>query len=424
MRAWTRRAARALGAIALLVAAERVAAADWYVDAVNGSNGNSGSASAPFKDFYPLNRVLKPGDTAHILPGTYTSTLTITASGTREQPITITGSSQPGKRPKIVVTGNFAVHFGDRVGWIRLMHLDIRSTDKSGIWTAAGAHHLLIANNVVHDCGASGIGSNQADYLTIRNNSIFRNAFTGPDQGSGINLLWMKNYDNAAGFHNVIKNNRIYENANKVFKPGTNVTQNGNGIKIDDTRHFLNSSIGPAYTGTTLIENNVIFNNGGRGVHVFQSDHVVVRTNTVYWNNWDPTNGSYHSGEIQTYKSGDVKVYNNVMYSHGGPSGPDVAFAAEYSTGGDVVADYNLTYGAKPYYFANSTVQHWGSNNIEGDPLFVYQTTDPSLADYRVRPGSPALRLGTPSSTPRVDILGDPRPPTDITVGAYQLPVQ
>jgi hypothetical protein len=30
-----------------------------------------------------------------------------------------------------------------------------------------------------------------------------------------------------------------------------------------------------AYTGSTLIENNVCFNNGGRGIHIFRADNVV-----------------------------------------------------------------------------------------------------------------------------------------------------
>ena len=413
--------ARGLFALVLLAAAPSAQAAAWYVDAVNGSDGNSGSLSAPFKTFVPLNRVLQPGDVATILPGTYTTPLSITRSGTRENPITITGLNKPGQRPKIVVTGHFAVHFGANVGWINLKYLDVRSTDKNGIWTAVGAHHLVIANNVVHDCGASGIGSSGADYLTIRDNTIFRNGFTGPEQGSGINVLWMKNYDNVAGVHNVIRNNVIYGNANKVFKTGMTVTQNGNGIKIDDFRHLNNTSMGPAYTGVTLIENNLIFDNGGRGIQTFQSDHVVIRANTLYGNNWDTKTGATHAGEIHVYKSGSVTVRNNILYGLSGTTGTHPAFSAEYSSGGPVIADYNLYFGVKPTS-ASTAASSWGTRNRLGDPQFAYRTADPLLADYRVRSGSPALALGTSTDTPRVDILGDTRPLTAITAGAYQLP--
>ena len=40
----------------------------------------------------------------------------------------------------------------------------------------------------------------------------------------------------------------------------------------------------PVYDGTSLIENNVIFDNEGRGVHVYFSDRVLVRNNTAYHN--------------------------------------------------------------------------------------------------------------------------------------------
>ena len=48
----------------------------------------------------------------------------------------------------------------------------------------------------------------------------------------------------------------------------------------------------PNVVSGALIENNVIFDNGGRGVQAFQSDHIIVRANTIYGNNWDPTSGA------------------------------------------------------------------------------------------------------------------------------------
>src|SRR5581483_1870720 len=89
---------------------------------------------------------------------------------------------------------------------------------------------------------------------------------------SGIDIYELKNYDTAGGYHNYIQGNVVYNNASKVPLAGKTYTTDGNGIIIDDSRHTQNTSLGAPYTGHTLIENNVSFSNGGRGIHVYLSD--------------------------------------------------------------------------------------------------------------------------------------------------------
>ncbi|MGH9363518.1 MAG: right-handed parallel beta-helix repeat-containing protein, partial [Thermoanaerobaculia bacterium] len=65
---------------------------------------------------------------------------------------------------------------------------------------------------------------------------------------------------------------------------------------------------------------------------------------------------------------------------------------------------------------AQSTVT-WGAGNIALDPQFV----DPAQADYRLKPGSPALEAGTAEGAPATDLEGNPRPcGSGIDLGAYE----
>jgi parallel beta-helix repeat protein len=84
-------------------------------------------------------------------------------------------------------------------------------------------------------------------------------------------LVW---YDQEPGFHNVIRGNLIYDNMNEV-----GVHSDGNGIIID------NSGDNPP---PTLIENNIVFDNGGKGIQVYSAGNVTIRNNSCYHNSKDP----------------------------------------------------------------------------------------------------------------------------------------
>ena len=41
------------------------------------------------------------------------------------------------------------------------------------------------------------------------------------------------------------------------------------------------------YTFPTLVENNLVYSNGGKGIQIQLSDNVTIRNNTAYHNNLD-----------------------------------------------------------------------------------------------------------------------------------------
>ena len=74
--------------LSLLSAGSWADAADLYVSAEKGAEGNDGSAEKPFKTIQEAARVANAGDTVHIHAGTYRETVTPARSGTKDQPIT------------------------------------------------------------------------------------------------------------------------------------------------------------------------------------------------------------------------------------------------------------------------------------------------------------------------------------------------
>ena len=131
-------------------------------------------------------------------------------------------------------------------------------------------------------------------------------ALTGPWGQSGISFWQAIALDREPGFHIIVRGNILWDNSNPPN--GTD----GNGLIIDDFRNTQHGSTNGIYPNDTLVENNIAYHNGARGIHVFLSDHVVLRNNTAYHNNWDNTNDATWRGELSCMNSSDVKWYNNI----------------------------------------------------------------------------------------------------------------
>jgi len=126
--------------------------------------------------------------------------------------------------------------------------------------------------------------------------------------------------------------------------------------------------------GRTLIANNRAFDNGGRGIHVYQSDHVDIVNNTVYFSGRSP---AISSGEVTVIDSGDVDVVDNVLVARSGEP-IDTLHNATTNT-----FDCNIAF--------NGTFTGAGARDLVAtDPQFVHPDTDPVIANFHLRPTSPA----------------------------------
>lgn len=418
-------------------------ATDWWVDGANGNDHNRGNQSAPFQTVDRAWSAVRPGDTIHLQPTTTYGPLYFSGkSGNALQYITITGEGVAPNLTKVSGKGiNFGIDFEKGVNYIKLKNLDItapgagQESGWSGVYLTQN-HHIQILNNYVHDAGCSGIQTASSDYVTIAGNRVTRNAklTTNNVFCSGISTHENLNSDASTGVKMQILNNIVYANTNVPLATCTSpcTDSDGSGIIVDDSRRTQTDRV--AYRGKTLIGNNVVFGNGGRGIHVYLSDNVQIMSNTLYQNNKDPYEGSWRPGEISIIQSGGINIYNNILFSDGAAgtvyTGAHTTFSVEDCTsGGAIVIDYNVTYNSPnnpslQAYFRNNTVPVTvGTSNKWADPLFKSASLDPAQADFRVTTASPALGFTNPSGTyMTTDILGVTRQPP-ITAGAYQQPV-
>ena len=289
-------------------------------------------------------------------------------------------------------------------------HTNGNGVSITGVAETHRAHHIRIADNVADYCAGGGISAIQADWITIENNVVRNNCWWTVYAGSGISLLDSANFDAGTNVYKcLICGNQ--SSGNRCFVPWGQVKRisDGNGIIIDTNNAPAQRHV---YLGRTLVQNNLSFNNGGSGIHAFKSHQIDIINNTAYHNGASP---ELNWGQIFVQVADDVRIMNNILVSRPGQPinsvGPD---------GGDqnstrVTRAHNL-------YFGGLAPKLTGAGDVTGDPQFVNASADPADADFRLKPGSPALRSGVPGEiVPLLDMDGRPRPTgTTPDRGAYQ----
>ena len=317
-----------------------------------GLNSNSGLLeSAPLKTIQYAMDLSKPGDTVLVMNGTYShkdypfgDIVTIQNSGNENAWITL--KAFPGHTPllssinwsAIKVQANYILVEGFTiVGNRDDVTLDYALAEKSntnnpttsgnGIAIAPPydkptihPHHVIVRNNQVSKCSGGGIGTMQADYVLIENNVVSGNGYWAPYGNSGISVYQSWNSDSTTGYKMIVRGNTAFGNFNKipfVFSdpdPAKRVITDGNGIIVDDARNTQNfngtNGTPKPYLGRTLVDSNLVYENGARGINVFSSDHVDVIHNTTYHNS---IQNETPDGEITLFSATDIRVYNNIF---------------------------------------------------------------------------------------------------------------
>jgi len=419
----------------------------FYVSANIGVDASSGlSVTTPFKSINRAHNSAVAGDTIFIMDGLYSfsvgSTLNITTSGTADKWITY--KAYLNHKPKIfcagsvwnaiTINGSYIVFegievYGNNAG---LTYTDALASynnklaggtdnNRYAIYNTNGIsiggpnaeskfpHHITIRNCNVHDFPGGGISSIQADYTIIEGNTVYNNAWYMMYAGSGISIYGPINSDGADinKYKNIVRNNICY--GNKTTIPWISIVparlSDGNGIIIDVNQYPYNQTTvtNKPYTGRTLVENNLSYNNGGSGIHAYKADYVDIINNTSYGNG---TVVGY--GEIFAGDSKDVKIINNIMYARTGGK------CNENTRNTNVVYDFNI-------YF-NGTTAVLGANDKRLNPLFVLLSVDPLTANFSINLASPAADAGTKSIYAAKDIKGVTRPlGVNVDCGAYEV---
>ena len=277
-------------------------------------------------------------------------------------------------------------------------------------------HHVKILNNIIRRHGGAGVGAVHADYLDVEGNVVSDTSRTSQWEVSGISTWQAVAFDNAPGFHNIIRNNVVFDNAE--IDTGHKTHTDGNGIIIDDFRNTQNGSTYGPYHPKTLVENNLVYGNGGGGIHLYLTDNVTVRNNTAYDNMKDRMNDGAWRGDINVIDGSNDIFVNNIAVAVQDPQRlhPHNAAFLDKTTGAP-----NL---------GNVWKNNLGSEDVDGlaasptdgnligiNPMFRNLT----VHDFTLLPGSPAIGKGASAfGIPTDDLAGKKRGPR-VDIGCYAI---
>lgn len=406
----------------LVVSATAADAATFYV-APTGSDDNPGTASEPFATLQYAVRVVQPGDTIIIRPGTHTG-FEITASGAPGAPIVIRGEQGAvldvagpfNRRGDIVVVRN-ASH-------IVIESLEVRDGSRAGIAVLgeanAIAESVVIRDVNVHDNELYGIFTAYTRGLLIEDSAI-----SGSTKKDGIAISRLAS-------DTVVRRNVIRGNAASGILVNNDGEPSGGGVianvTIEGNTLYENGQVGAAainFAAVTRsrIVNNLLYENHATGI-ALSNDGKDVRNgsfdNLIAFNTIVQASDGRFAVSLKNGSSRN-RVINNILL-HPGPEG---SLEVDKSSAVDLYSDHNVHTGRIWFNGRRVKMGKWNrklgqdANSIELTPgeLFV----DPLRANFRLKAGSPAIDRGMSVDGITTDALGLPRPfGVGVDIGAFE----
>lgn len=367
-----------------------------YYVSTTGSDNGAGSATSPWATInHALEANLQPGDTIMVAPGTYNEAVSINKGGSAAGNVTIE-SEVAGAAIIKAPAGSFnAVYIN--ANYVTVEGFQVEGASGSGIF-GMSVHHVSVLNNVVHDNAEGGISFVYSEFETIEGNTTYNNASSG--WFSGISVYENRNISGdttTTGYRTIIANNTSYDN---VTKSGAHC--DGNGIIVDDFQSSQNSAY-PSYTYPTLVENNVVYGNGGKGIQIYHSDYVTVSNNTAYNNNQDTANTGTWRGEISNSDSNHTTFINNIAVANTAVNASNTAISNTSDTGSantNVTWSDNITYNGTT---GAASVNNDGGNSVptaaNGNQLGVNPKFVNAGVDFHLQSNSPAVSAGANGAT-------------------------
>lgn len=317
-----------------------------YYVSPNGDDSSVGSRGNPFGTIEYAAKQLKPGDTLFLLGGIYRNTDStalafVRSQGTEERWIRI--ANAPGEAPLLEFNSQRGLSMqGVRYLVLEGIEFDGRSReidekeaiayantfdDKGeresryfGVGVRVEAddkgnypHHVIVRNCRIHHTSGGGIALARSDYVLIEGNEVFETSFYSPWGESGISVWESANFDNRRDvYRTIVRNNVCYRNDNLVKFWMMGIYSDGNGIILDALRldqDILGDGYGAPYSGRTLVSGNTCYENGGRGVNLYESNSMDVVGNRLMRN----AQRSDIKYEIEIGRVKDCRISDNVV---------------------------------------------------------------------------------------------------------------
>lgn len=272
--------------------------------------GGDGSGERPFRTIQGALEQAAPGWRILVRSGEYPEAIELPKkrSGSPDAWLVLESEFTHGARIRPPETAPAA--FDLRADYVEFHGFDITSPGSGPCISLDGfSKHQRIVENFAHDCGGGGIVAARGDHRWIEGNIIARTSRRNRYQMSGISIWQPSATDHEPGFHNVVRRNISYANDN--IQQGALAASDGNGIIIDDFRHTQFQSRNGPFSFPTLVEDNLVFGNGGSGIRVLLSDGVRVRHNTSYRNQQRVDETSWR-GEIMNLHSSNNLFERNI----------------------------------------------------------------------------------------------------------------
>jgi serralysin len=375
---------------------------------ISPSGGGSGGSSTSPTTLSTAKSSVNPGDVVCFMPGTYnlgtSAWYEVGARGGTAAAWVVYRSYDINNQA--IITENFSS--GGALFKVTTGHyIEFNSLTFDGqghhnayeaIIAGQGAHHIRYINNTVYNMSNSGLAASNSDYVAAIGNKIYHNGpGLGNDMGgSGINFNWNggaaggATFDSLPGFHCVIADNIV------TGSYDTAAHQDGNGIILDIGNN----------TPPVLVANNLVYMNGGRGIHVNQiTNKVYVINNTLYKNTLDLGAGFMEMDGFNS-SGGQTTWANNLVF----------AWTNRYSY-------YLQNTSSAEVYVKNAWFNGKGNFNVgpvtsaqiaNFNPLFVSPPTVSDTTDgqflsapnpatiggaFKLQSGSPALNAGVDPRT-------------------------
>lgn len=395
-----------------------------YYVATNGNNGNSGSAAAPWLTLQYAVDTVAPGDTILVQSGTYVG-MRIEQSGTAGSWLRL--AAAPGANVLINTPGpnnahnsNIELENWDGDGtvsyWI-IEGLEVANAPNWGIDMRGNednhSHHFIIRGNNVHHNGLStsstGIFTGFVDDIVVEDNDSHHNGEHG---------IYLSN----SGDRFTVRGNQLHHNANCGLHMNGDLSQGGDGTisdgLIEQNTIYENGVGGCAGINmdgvtNTLIRNNLLYQNHATGIAIFQQDGAVCsHDNRVLNNTLVMANDARWAILLSATDCTNNKLYNNILYTYHAwrgvislPASTVSGFASDYNV---VMSRFSTDDGDSVITLAQWQALGYDTHSLIATPAELF-LNEPGY-DYHLKPGSPAVDVGTTLPDVPDDWDGQPRP--------------